>query len=196
MIGCKVMRTLASVKIKIMLILGLPCCLSSSSVVVRVALRILVDSRRDLHRGRWSLELLSPVPLPEDPYKAIKQAYLVGTDTESEPFEGEAETPESPHIVAPPTCHVKESVGSATSGVRSTSSDSTTPLLPDHPVIHTTSALVPILCRTTRMAVRVPPAMSPGLSVDTAEVAVMSDLALRKRFRSSYDSSPSLIDIC
>ncbi|GJW17029.1 hypothetical protein Tco_0024465 [Tanacetum coccineum] len=32
MIGCKVMRTLASVEIEIMLILGLPCCLSSSSV--------------------------------------------------------------------------------------------------------------------------------------------------------------------
>ncbi|GKB60275.1 hypothetical protein Tco_0916461 [Tanacetum coccineum] len=32
MIGCKVMRTLASVEIEIMFILGLPCCLSSSSV--------------------------------------------------------------------------------------------------------------------------------------------------------------------
>ncbi|GKA71421.1 hypothetical protein Tco_0777560 [Tanacetum coccineum] len=32
MIGCKAMRTLSSVEIEIMLILGLPCCLSSSSV--------------------------------------------------------------------------------------------------------------------------------------------------------------------
>nr|GEY49667.1 hypothetical protein [Tanacetum cinerariifolium] len=37
--------------------------------------------------------------LPEDPYEAIRQAYLDGTNTESEPFE----TPKSPHTVAPPT---------------------------------------------------------------------------------------------
>ncbi|GKB71109.1 hypothetical protein Tco_0932521 [Tanacetum coccineum] len=59
-----------------------------------------------------------PVPLPKDPYEAIRHAYLVGTNTESKPFEGEAEAPESPHTVAsptslpdntPPTCHVEES---------------------------------------------------------------------------------------
>nr|GFA92351.1 hypothetical protein [Tanacetum cinerariifolium] len=49
-----------------------------------------------------------PVPLSKDPYEAIRQAYLVGTDTESEPFEGKARTHESPHIVVPPTCHVEE----------------------------------------------------------------------------------------
>ncbi|GJZ83394.1 hypothetical protein Tco_0648567, partial [Tanacetum coccineum] len=61
-----------------------------------------------------------PVPLPKDPYEAIRHAYLVGTNTESKPFEGEAEAPESPHTVAsptslpdntPPTCHVEESEG-------------------------------------------------------------------------------------
>ncbi|GKB95511.1 hypothetical protein Tco_1325329 [Tanacetum coccineum] len=106
-----------------------------------------------------------------DPYEAIRQAYLVGTDTESEPFEDpvETETSESPHTVAsptslpditPPTCHVEESEGSDTSGARSTSSDSTAPLLPDHPLTHTTPTLVPILCRTAHMAVHVLPAMS------------------------------------
>ncbi|GKE83538.1 hypothetical protein Tco_1557280 [Tanacetum coccineum] len=40
-----------------------------------------------------------PVPLPEDPYEAIRQAYLVGTDTESKP----SKAPKSPHTVAPPT---------------------------------------------------------------------------------------------
>ncbi|GKB86935.1 hypothetical protein Tco_0959207 [Tanacetum coccineum] len=106
-----------------------------------------------------------PVPLPEDPYEAIRQAYLVGTDTESEPFEDpvETEAPESPHTVASPTS------------------------LPDS----TPPTLVPILRRTARMAVRVPPAMSPGLSASMAEVAAMSDSAFRKRFRSSYESSPS-----
>ncbi|GJR05421.1 hypothetical protein Tco_0528405 [Tanacetum coccineum] len=129
-----------------------------------------------------------PVPFPEDPYEAIRQAYLVGTDTESEPFEDlvETETPESPHTVAsptslpdstPPTCHVEESEGSDTSGARSTSSDSTAPLSPDHPLTHTTPTLVPILRRFARMVVRVPPTMSPGLSASIAEVAAISDSA-------------------
>nr|GEU43345.1 hypothetical protein [Tanacetum cinerariifolium] len=86
----------------------------------------------------------------------------------------------------------EESEGSGTSGARSTSSDSTLPLLPDHPLTHTTPILVPSLCRTACMAVRVPPAMSPSLSVSIAEMEVMLDLAFRKRFMSSYDSSPSL----
>ncbi|GJS34267.1 hypothetical protein Tco_0532649 [Tanacetum coccineum] len=42
------------------------------------------------------------------------------------------------------------------------------------------------------MAVRVPPAMSPGLFASMAEVVAMSDSAFYKRFRSSYESSPSL----
>ncbi|GJT64921.1 hypothetical protein Tco_1016401 [Tanacetum coccineum] len=95
--------------------------------------------------------------------------------TESEPFEDlvETETPESPHTVAsptslpdstPPTCHVEESKDSDTSDARCTSSDSTAPLSPDHPLTHTTPALVPSLCRTAHMVVRVPPAMSPTIS--------------------------------
>ncbi|GKD59034.1 hypothetical protein Tco_1296543, partial [Tanacetum coccineum] len=113
-----------------------------------------------------------------DPYEAIRQAYLVGTDTESEPFEGEAESPESPHIVAsptslpdstPPTCHVEESEGSDTFGARSTSLDSTAPLLPDHPLTYTTPTLVLVLCRTACMVVRVPLMISPGFSASTAE---------------------------
>ncbi|GKB27968.1 hypothetical protein Tco_0867369 [Tanacetum coccineum] len=65
-----------------------------------------------------------PVPLPEDPYEAIRQAYLDGTNTEFEPFEDpiDTETPE-----------------------------------------------------TARMAVRIPHAMSSGLSSDMAEVAAMSE---------------------
>nr|GEY50336.1 hypothetical protein [Tanacetum cinerariifolium] len=120
------------------------------------------------------------------------QACLVETDTESEPFEGpvKTETPESPYTVASPTslpdstqptCHAKESEDSDTSGVRSTSSDSTAPLSLDHPRNHTSSTLVPFLCWTTYMVVRVPSAMSPGLSASIAEVAAMSDSAFRKR---------------
>ncbi|GKD82837.1 hypothetical protein Tco_1349676, partial [Tanacetum coccineum] len=102
-----------------------------------------------------------PIPFPKDVYEAIRQAYLV-----------ETETPESPHTVAsptllpditPPTCHAKESEDSDTPGARSTSSDSTAPLLPDHPLTHTSPTLVPLLRTTVRMA----------------------------RFRSSYESSSS-----
>ncbi|GKC65163.1 hypothetical protein Tco_1097761 [Tanacetum coccineum] len=107
-----------------------------------------------------------PVPLPEDPYEAIRQACLVGTNTESEPIKDpvETEAPESPHTVASPTS------------------------LPDS----TPHPLVPVLHNTARMAVRVLPAMSPGFSTSMVEVAAMSDLAFHKRFRSSYESSPSL----
>ncbi|GJX75811.1 hypothetical protein Tco_0322622, partial [Tanacetum coccineum] len=143
-----------------------------------------------------------PVPFPEDPYKAIRLAYLVETDIESEPFEDpvETETPESPHTVAsptslpdstPPTRHAEESEDSDTSDARSTSSDFTSPLSLDHPLTHTLPTLVPFLCRTARMVVCVLPVMSPSLSTSIAEVAAMSDSAFCKRFRSSYETSPS-----
>nr|GEW50108.1 mediator of RNA polymerase II transcription subunit 34 isoform X2 [Tanacetum cinerariifolium] len=94
-----------------------------------------------------------PIPLSEDPCEAIRKAYLVGTDTESEPFEDpESETHESPHIVAPPTYHT---------------------------LTHTTPVLVPILRRTAHMAVRVLPVMS-SLSAGIEEVAAMPDSAFCK----------------
>ncbi|GKF48139.1 hypothetical protein Tco_0141390, partial [Tanacetum coccineum] len=43
------------------------------------------------------------------------------------------------------------------------------------------------------MAVRVPYAMSSGLSASMAEMAAMSEFVLRKRFRSFYESSPSVL---
>ncbi|GJR42501.1 hypothetical protein Tco_1310604 [Tanacetum coccineum] len=108
-----------------------------------------------------------PVPLLEDPYEAIRQAYLDGMDTESEPFEDpiDIETPESPLTIAPPI-----------------------PLSKSTPPI-----LVHILCRAACIAVCVPHAMSSGLSADIAEVAAMSESAFYKRFRSSYESSPSVL---
>ncbi|GJV71248.1 hypothetical protein Tco_1491243 [Tanacetum coccineum] len=107
-----------------------------------------------------------PVPLPKDPYESIRQAYLDGTDTESEPFEDpiDTETLKSPLTIAPPILL----------------SESTPPVL------------IPILHETERMAMRVPHAMSSGLSANIAEVAAMSESALCKKFRSSYKSSPSV----
>ncbi|GJS90603.1 hypothetical protein Tco_0773239 [Tanacetum coccineum] len=90
-----------------------------------------------------------PIPLPEDPYEDIRQAYLDGTDTESKPLKDliDTETPESPLTVAPPA------------------------LLPES----TPPILVPILRRTACMAICVLPAMSSGLSASMAEVAAMSE---------------------
>ncbi|GKC30197.1 hypothetical protein Tco_1037491, partial [Tanacetum coccineum] len=106
-----------------------------------------------------------PVPLPEDPYEAIRLAYLDGTGIESEPTEDpiETETPELPLTVAPPIS------------------------LPES----TPPTLVPILCKTVRMAMHVPPAMSSGLSASMEDVTAMSKSAFHKRFRSSYESLPS-----
>ncbi|GKC06770.1 hypothetical protein Tco_0998380, partial [Tanacetum coccineum] len=126
----------------------------------------------------------------------------IGTDTESEPFEDlGTESPESPYIVAspisfpdstPPVGHIEESEGSGTSSVGSTPSNSTTPLSPDHPLTRDTPVLVPSLRRTARMAVRIQPVLSPGYSTRIAEATSMFDVAFHKRFRSSYESSPSL----
>ncbi|GKD24673.1 hypothetical protein Tco_1230887 [Tanacetum coccineum] len=139
--------------------------------------------------------------MTKDPYKAFKQDYLVRTNSESKPFEDlETESPESPHIVAsstslpdstPPAYHVEELEDSVTFSTRSTSSNSTTPLSPDHLLTHATPVLVPSLRRIARMAVCVHPTISLGYSASIAEVAAMSDSAFSKRFMSSYDSLPS-----
>nr|GEU35897.1 hypothetical protein [Tanacetum cinerariifolium] len=70
-------------------------------------------------------------------------------------------------------------------------SNSTVPLSLDHSLTHASPTLVPILCRTIRIATHVPPTMSPRLSDSIAEVAAMSDSTFRSRFRSFYESSPS-----
>ncbi|GKC99399.1 hypothetical protein Tco_1169674 [Tanacetum coccineum] len=172
MIGCKVMRTLASVEFEIILILGLPCCLSSSSVrcLEKVGEIIAASDVDGLMLTVLALEYSEPpeypVPFPEDPYEAIRQAYLV-----------ETETPESPHTISsptllldstPPTRHAEDSVDSDTSGARSTLLNFTAPLSPDHPLTHASPTLVPILHRDARMVVRVLPSMSPGLSASIA----------------------------
>ncbi|GKF61041.1 hypothetical protein Tco_0181095, partial [Tanacetum coccineum] len=107
-----------------------------------------------------------PVPLPEDLYEAIRQAYLDRTDTESEPFEDhiDIETLELPLAIAPPILLF----------------ESTPPVL----------ILIPR--RTARMAVHFLHAMSSGLSASMAEVSAMSESAFCKRFQSSYESLPSV----
>ncbi|GJR18512.1 hypothetical protein Tco_0967039 [Tanacetum coccineum] len=80
---------------------------------------------------------------------------------------------------------------------RSTSSDSTTPLSPDHPLTHTSPTPTPtptrasFHCRTARMTVRAQLVMSLGHSDRVAEAMDLSDSSLRKRYRSSYEKSSS-----
>nr|GEX87356.1 hypothetical protein [Tanacetum cinerariifolium] len=148
-----------------------------------------------------------PVPFSKDSYEAIRQACLVETDTESEPFEDpvETETPESPHIVAsitslpdstPPTCHAKELEDSDTFGARSTSSNSTTPLSPDHPPTYTSPTLVLFLHRTARMAMRVPPEMSHGISAikDEEDEEVGESLDFDSESEDAEDEGPTTED--
>ncbi|GKB26899.1 hypothetical protein Tco_0866300 [Tanacetum coccineum] len=185
MIGCEMMRTLANVEFESILILGLPCCLSSSRCLPQCLLTQRLPPRLTELRA---LEL--PAPFLEDPYEAIRHACLVETDTESEPFEDpvETETPESPHTVAsptplpdstPPACHAKELEDSDTSGARSTSSDSTAPLSPDHPLTRTSPTPTPTRAsfyrRTARMTVRAQPVMSPSHSARVTEAMALSD---------------------
>ncbi|GKG44520.1 hypothetical protein Tco_0485958, partial [Tanacetum coccineum] len=78
-----------------------------------------------------------------------------------------------------------------TSGARPTSSYFIAPHSLDHPLTYASPTLVPFPYRIVCMAMRVPPAMSHGLSSSIAEVAAMSDSMFCKRFRSSYESSSS-----
>nr|GFA13918.1 hypothetical protein [Tanacetum cinerariifolium] len=92
---------------------------TGSDVVPTTSLVFATDTMVTPYRRRKGKEVM-------DPYEAIRQAYLDGTDTESEPLEDPI--------------------------ARSMSSDSTAPLSPNHPLTHTTSTLVPILRRSARMA--------------------------------------------
>nr|GEU96363.1 hypothetical protein [Tanacetum cinerariifolium] len=91
-----------------------------------------------------------------------------------------------------------ELTGSRTDSSHSSiSSYSTAPLSPDHPPTHVSPSPTPtrasFYLRTAHMTVRANPAMSPGLSTSVTEAMALSDLAFRKRYRSSYETpSPSL----
>ncbi|GJT30245.1 hypothetical protein Tco_0910520 [Tanacetum coccineum] len=137
MIGCKVMRTLASVEIEIILILRLACCLSSSS-----SMRCLENVGclpQCLLTQRFPPRL-TELRAPECPYHFLRiLVRLLGM------------------------------------------------------LIWMGWTLSPRLPRTLTawMVVRVPPVMSPGLSAIMEEVAAMCESTFYKRFRSSYESSPS-----
>ncbi|GKA56965.1 hypothetical protein Tco_0756037 [Tanacetum coccineum] len=119
-----------------------------------------------------------PVLIPDDPYVAVRQAHLADTDTESDPEEAPSEAEKSQPLGSRVPLTDKEFKAYKPSGTRtdsfhsSASSDSTTPLSPDHPLTQ--------------------PAMSPGLLARVIEAMALSDSAFHKRYRSSYKTpSPS-----
>ncbi|GKD37337.1 hypothetical protein Tco_1257544 [Tanacetum coccineum] len=107
-----------------------------------------------------------PIPLPDDPYVAVRQAQLVDTDTESEPEEAPLEAEDSQPLGSRVPLMSEEFEAFEPSRTRtisshsSASSDSTAPL-------------------TARMIVRAQPAMSPGHSARVAEAMTLLDSAFR-----------------
>ncbi|GJZ98412.1 hypothetical protein Tco_0670865 [Tanacetum coccineum] len=75
MIGCKVIRTLTSVEIEIVLILGLPCCLSSSSVrCLESDSPKFVD--QEVHPAGWTQSSRVPVsPYVSPPDLPLRKRY-------------------------------------------------------------------------------------------------------------------------
>ncbi|GJV10438.1 hypothetical protein Tco_1351979 [Tanacetum coccineum] len=129
-----------------------------------------------------------PVPLPDEPNVAVRQAQLVNTDTESDPEEAPSETKESQLLGSRVPLMSEEFEASELSGTRTVSShslvssDSTAPLSPDRLLTHVSPTPTPTLVsfhrRTTRMAVRTQPTLSPGMSGRIAEATALSPSSL------------------
>ncbi|GJT38426.1 hypothetical protein Tco_0938291 [Tanacetum coccineum] len=161
----------------------------------------------------------SPVIPLDDPYLIVRQAHTPATiDTESEPEEAPSKTEEFQPLAArttplsldhTPTSSDLTPVSSltdeefeayepadtrTTSSHSTASSDSTTLLSPNHPLIQTspTPTRVSYYHGTTRMAVRTQPTLSTGMSARIAESSDFSPSSFCKRYRSFYETpSPS-----
>ncbi|GJS17440.1 hypothetical protein Tco_0411912 [Tanacetum coccineum] len=90
-----------------------------------------------------------PVPLPDDPYVAVRQTQLVNTDTESDPEEAPSKAEELQSLGSRVPLMGEEFEAVEPSGTRndsshsSASSDSTAPLSPDHPLTHVSPTPTP-----------------------------------------------------
>nr|GEW24848.1 hypothetical protein [Tanacetum cinerariifolium] len=120
----------------------------------------------------------------------VRQARLV--DTESELEEAPSESLGSRVPIMGEEFEAVKPSGTRTDLSHSSGlSDSTTPLSPDHPLTLISPTHASFYRKTTRMTVCVQPAMSPGHSAKVTEAMALSDLAFRKRYRSSYESPSS-----
>ncbi|GKC30132.1 hypothetical protein Tco_1037426 [Tanacetum coccineum] len=128
-------------------------------------------------------------------------AYLVDTDTESDPEEAPSEVEESQPLGPKVPLRSKEFKASEPSGTRIVSShslvssDSTTPLSLDHPLTHvlptTTHTRVSFHYWTARMVVRTQPTLSPDISAHIVKATALSLSPFCKRYISSYETSSS-----
>ncbi|GJW17951.1 hypothetical protein Tco_0025387 [Tanacetum coccineum] len=118
------------------------------------------------------------VPLPDDPYVAVRQAQLVDTDIELDPEEAPSEAEESQPLGSRLPLMSEEFEAFEPSGTRTisshspVSSNSTASLSPDHPLTH------------------VSPTPTPT-QVSFHQAMTLLDTAFCKRYRSSYET-PSL----
>nr|GEU54360.1 hypothetical protein [Tanacetum cinerariifolium] len=107
-------------------------------------------------------------------------------DTKSEPEDAPSETREF-EVSEPSNTRITSSHSSA-------SSDSTTPLSPDHPLAQTSHASTRAsdYRSSARIAVRTQLTLSPSMSARIAEAVALSPSLFHKRYRSSYETlSPS-----
>ncbi|GJS91665.1 hypothetical protein Tco_0774301 [Tanacetum coccineum] len=128
-------------------------------------------------------------------------AQLVDTDTESDPEEAPSEVEELQSVGSRIPLMGEEfeafkPIGTRTdSSHSSASSDSTTPLSPDHPLTHVSPTPTPTRVlfhrRTARIVVCPQPTLSPGMSARIAKAAALSLSSFRKTYRSSYETSSS-----
>ncbi|GKD38878.1 hypothetical protein Tco_1259085, partial [Tanacetum coccineum] len=127
------------------------------------------------------------------------QAQLVNTKPEPEEAPSKAEELQSLGSRIPLMGEefvIVESSGTRTHPSHSSaSSDSTTPLSPDHPLTHVSPNPTPTCAsfhrRTARMTVRAQPVISPGHLARVIEAMALSDLDFCKRYRSSYETPSS-----
>ncbi|GJY66623.1 hypothetical protein Tco_0468861 [Tanacetum coccineum] len=147
----------------------------------------VIDCSAYIHCVLLSESSRVPVPLPDDPYVAVRQTQLVDTDTESDPEEAPSEVEELQSVgsrvplIGEEFEVVEPSSTRTDSSHSSSSSDYNTPLSPDHPPTHVSPTPTPTRAlfhrRTTRITVCVQPAMSPGHSARVTEEMVLSDSA-------------------
>nr|GEW61089.1 hypothetical protein [Tanacetum cinerariifolium] len=118
-------------------------------------------------------------------------AQLVDTDSESDPEEAPLEAEESQPLGSRVPLTDEEFEASESSGIMNdsshslASSDSTIPLLPDHPLTQVSPTPTPTRAlfhrKTVHITVRTQSAMSHGLSARVTEAMALLDSAFRKR---------------
>ncbi|GJR97289.1 hypothetical protein Tco_0269463 [Tanacetum coccineum] len=153
-------------------------------------LATIMDSKSELFEDFRVTEIPQPLPIASSPVPSSDDPYLIPLSARTTPSSSDhIPTSPDPTPVSPLTD--EEFEASEPSDTRITSSysttplESTTPLTPDHPLTQTSPT--PTLSqpfyyrRTTRMAVRTQPAMSPGLSARVTEEMTLSPSSFRKR---------------